>query len=88
MVELDWTNGGYYRIGINEGMNCLVSQHCNECGGDSHTSKIDGVWRKVDYATQELILHNSGCCRLCGSSRVDKPFFDNGGMLIIEEEVV
>lgn len=65
----------------------LVVQHCRECNGDYYTSKVDGRWLRVDAATSELVLFKFETCRLCGSRKVDKPFFDNGGFLIIEEEV-
>lgn len=65
----------------------LVTQHCRECG-DYYTSKVDGRWIAKDAATHELILCGGMCCRLCGSTELDKPFFDNGGFLVIEEEVV
>jgi RNA polymerase subunit RPABC4/transcription elongation factor Spt4 len=78
---------GYGRISDDEIMISLVVQHCRECGGDFYTSKIDGHWVKIDAATSELVLFKFETCRLCGSRKVDKPFFDNGGFLIIEEEV-
>lgn len=87
MVELVGIDCGDCWIGDDEDMISLVTQHCNRCGGDYYTSKIDGRWLRVDAATSELVLFKFETCRLCGSSKVDKPYFDNGGFLIIEEEV-
>ena len=86
MVELGWIDSGCNRTGVDENMKMLVAQHCNECGRDYHTSEVNGRWVKVDYVMSELILYNAGRCWLCGSRDVDKPWFDNGGFLVIEED--
>ena len=64
----------------------LVKQSCRSCGVDYFTSKWNGTWRRVDAATQELILE-SRPCRCCRGVNVTKPVFDNGGVLVMEEEV-
>jgi hypothetical protein len=64
----------------------LVSQHCKSCNRDFYTSRIRGIWKKIDSAMHELKLVGSRRCLFCRSSKLGKAFFDNGGMLIIEEE--
>ena len=64
----------------------LVRQHCRGCGVDYYTSRVDGDWKKVGEGMHELTLKGRPC-RCCRGLDVTGPTFDNGGMLVMEEEV-
>ena len=64
----------------------LVKQECRGCGVIYFTSKVNGEWRRVDASMERFTLDGMGRC-VCGSYDLSPACFDNGGMLVVNEEV-